>query len=175
MNTSIILIYDIKHIAVKLKIILYSFGGKNSNKIMKMLANNNLQILIGFSFLFLAVSLFSQSNQWIAPKEADSLLNPYSGNEEAVAKGKVTYMQICSVCHGNKGKGDGIAGVSLNPHPSDLTSDIAQNQTDGAIFWKITSGNPPMAAYKDVLTEEQRWQLVTFIRTLKNTKKKKKK
>jgi len=142
---------------------------------MNILVNNDLKIYIGFPFLFLVGSLFFQSNKWIAPKEADNMLNPYSGNEEAAAKGKVTYMQICSVCHGDKGKGDGIAGVSLNPLPSDLTSDIVQSQSDGAIFWKMTNGNPPMAAYKDILSDEQRWQLVTYIRTFKKTQKKKKK
>jgi len=42
-----------------------------------------------------------------------------------------------------------------------------QNQSDGAIYWKITNGNPPMASYKETLTEEQRWQLVNYIRELK--------
>lgn len=106
-------------------------------------------------------------SSWTAPASANELKNPYKGNAAETAKGKTLYLQMCSVCHGNKGKGDGPAGVNLNPRPADHTSAKVQDQSDGAIFWKITNGKPPMAAYKDVLSEEQRWDLVNFIRTLK--------
>ena len=104
---------------------------------------------------------------WKAPVSANDLTNPYKGNAAETAKGKVLYMQMCSVCHGNKGKGDGVAGVNLKPRPADHTSAQVQDQTDGALFWKMTNGNPPMASYKSILNDEQRWDLVNFIRTLK--------
>ncbi len=103
---------------------------------------------------------------WKAPASADQLRNPLKGNEKATLAGKKLYAQYCAICHGNKGKGDGAAGMALKPRPANLTSPVVQKQTDGAIYWKITYGNPPMAAYKETLTEEQRWQLVNFIRTL---------
>jgi len=74
---------------------------------------------------------------------------------------------MCVICHGAKGKGDGIAGVSLNPKPGNFTIERIQSQTDGAIFWKLTNGKAPMAAYKEILTETQRWELVNYIRTFK--------
>jgi len=104
---------------------------------------------------------------WKAPESADALKNPYKGNAAETAKGKTLYLQLCAACHGNSGKGDGAAAVALNPRPADHTSSKVQNQSDGALFWKMTNGNPPMAPYKDVLTEDQRWDLVNFIRTLK--------
>ena len=97
------------------------------------------------------------------------MVNPLKGQPDAIAAGKKLYGTYCAVCHGNKGKGDGIAAAGLNPKPADHTSAKVQNQTDGAIFWKITNGRAPiasMASYEKTLTETQRWQLVDFIRTL---------
>lgn len=104
---------------------------------------------------------------WKAPSSADALKNPYKGNTAETEKGKALYEQMCVICHGKGGKGDGPAGIALNPRPADHTSAKVQDQSDGALFWKMTNGNPPMAAYKDVLSEEQRWDLVNYIRTLK--------
>lgn len=108
---------------------------------------------------------------WAAPPDADKVLNPLMRNAYSAAEGKKTYMQICVVCHGDKGKGDGIGGLALNPRPANFSSQKVQIQTDGAIFWKITEGRPPMASYKTILSETQRWQLVNYIRTFNSLKK----
>lgn len=107
-------------------------------------------------------------NKWIAPPEADKLINPYKGNAAATAEGEILYNQMCSICHGDLGRGDGIAGLALDPVPKDYTSEKIQAQTDGAIFWKLGEGRPPMASYREALTESQRWKLVNYIRVLGN-------
>lgn len=118
------------------------------------------------------VALFSlgsagvRSNNWEAPDDADKIQNPLKESTAAAKAGRKTYQQMCAICHGNKGEGDGVAGMGLNPRPTDLTVVKVQDQSDGAIFWKMTEGRSPMASYKDILTEEQRWQLVNYIRTL---------
>ncbi len=122
--------------------------------------------------VILLLFLGPQSNEWKAPNDADKLVNPYQVNTEILGKGEKIYKQLCSVCHGNKGKGDGVAGSALNPAPSNFSKERVQSQSDGAIFWKLTNGKTPMAGYKDILTEEQRWQLVTYIRELGKVKKK---
>nr|WP_262918816.1 cytochrome c [Tunicatimonas sp. TK19036]WKN38622.1 cytochrome c [Tunicatimonas sp. TK19036] len=109
---------------------------------------------------------FSQSSDWEAPKEADDLQNPLHQNSEATVEGKELYDKMCVICHGKKGKGDGVAGMNLSPRPTNLTSSSVQQQTDGVIYWKITEGRAPMASYKNTLEEEQRWQLVNYIREL---------
>ena len=38
--------------------------------------------------------------------------------------------------------------------------------SDGALFWKITQGRPPMTSFRTLLTDDQRWQVVNYIRTL---------
>lgn len=129
---------------------------------MKMLT----KFLLVFAFIFGGMQFMNAQSNWTAPASANKLQNPYKGNKTATAEGKKLYNQLCVVCHGNKGKGDGLAGMNLKPRPANLTSSKVQSQSDGAIFWKITEGKPPMASYKQALTDQQRWQLVNYIRQL---------
>ncbi|HEY4800958.1 MAG TPA: cytochrome c [Bacteroidia bacterium] len=138
---------------------------KNSNNHPMLIAG---LLLCGAGLLLPASKISAQQTSiWVAPKEADLIKNPLEDNLTAAKEGKKLYLQNCAVCHGDKGKGDGIAAAGLTPKPANHTSDKVQNQSDGAIFWKMTTGRPPMASYKEALTETQRWQLVNYIRTLK--------
>lgn len=103
---------------------------------------------------------------WVAPASASQIKNPFAGNADATKAGKKLYTSYCAVCHGDTGKGDGVAAVALNPKPAKFASESVQSQSDGTLFWKMTEGRAPMASYKDVLKEEQRWQLVNYIREL---------
>lgn len=124
--------------------------------------------------MFLTVLLFllamptgNAQDEWKAPESADKLTNPLKNDASAVANGKRTYRMLCVICHGAKGKGDGMGGAGLTPKPTDFTSTDVQAQTDGALFWKLTEGRPPMASYKTALPEKKRWELINYIRTLK--------
>ena len=122
--------------------------------------------------VFCLIAMGTASNEafgqttWKAPASADNYKNPYAGKTAATASGKTLYDQMCAICHGDKGKGDGLAGMTLKPRPANFKKDEIQGQTDGAIYWKIAEGRAPMAAYKGALTEEQRWRLVNYIRQL---------
>ncbi len=108
----------------------------------------------------------ASSNGWKAPETAKSIKNPFKGDPKVIEAGKKLFAQQCATCHGNSGKGDGPAGKYLGKKLPDFTSETFQQQTDGEIFWKISNGNAPMPTFKEILTEEQRWQVVNFIRTL---------
>lgn len=116
--------------------------------------------------LFLGFNSHAQ-DEWVAPASADKIINPLKSNADAAANGKRSYKMLCVVCHGAKGKGDGIGGAGLKPKPTDLTSAEFQAQTDGAIFWKIEEGRSPMASYKTAIPENKRWEIINYIRTLK--------
>lgn len=127
-----------------------------------------IMLLLGTIVLFLTgAAIPGGGNDWKAPPSADKLQNPYQGDARATEAGKKIYQNFCVSCHGKAGKGNGDAGVYLDPPPADLTSAEVQEQTNGAIYWKITNGNPPMASYKEVLNKKQRWQLVNYIRKLR--------
>ena len=66
-----------------------------------------------------------QNSTWKAPKEADELKNPLAENGAEFIKGKKLYNQMCAVCHGAKGKGDGVAGAALNPKPTNFNGKCA--------------------------------------------------
>ncbi|OQP60539.1 cytochrome c class I [Niastella vici] len=139
---------------------------------------NILSVISLFLLVFLAFNaMFSrsaaQTARWIAPKDADNLKNPLVANRSVLAAGKALYTANCGPCHGDKGRGDGPAASGLNPRPADHTSGTVQNETDGSLFWKITEGRTPMPSYKKVFTDEQRWELVTYIRSLAKMAKKK--
>lgn len=118
------------------------------------------------AFLFIGSNSLAQEN-WVAPVSADEIVNPLKGDANAAASGKKTYKMLCAVCHGAKGKGDGIGSAGLQPKPTDLTSTKVQAQTDGAIFWKIEEGRSPMPSYKTTLPEKKRWEIINYIRKLK--------
>ncbi|MEI7802461.1 MAG: cytochrome c [Bacteroidota bacterium] len=107
-----------------------------------------------------------QTGTWVAPESANALKNPLSGNSSATTEGKILYAKYCVVCHGATGKGDGVAAAALAIPPANHASAKVQSQSDGAIFWKITNGRGAMASYKTTFTDQQRWQLVNYIRTL---------
>jgi len=112
-----------------------------------------------------------QTTPWLAPASASIIKNPLTGNATAATAGKILYVKYCVVCHGNTGKGDGVAASALAIPPADHSSVKVQSETDGSLFWKITTGRGAMATYKTTLTDQQRWQLVCYIRTLAVVKK----
>jgi mono/diheme cytochrome c family protein len=113
------------------------------------------------------VTTGSTQTKWVAPSSAKTIKGPLKMEANDVKAGEALFTQTCVICHGIKGEGNGMAGAALIPKPANLTLNSVQSQTDGELFWKITNGNPPMSAYKDILTETQRWQLVAYLRTFK--------
>jgi mono/diheme cytochrome c family protein len=116
-------------------------------------------------FLF-AFTPMQQSEEWIAPATANVMKNPFASNEQSIAAGKIIYTKSCYDCHGKKGKGDGPKSGDLDKNPKDFTKAIFQKQTDGSIFWKITEGRKPMPTFKKDLTDEERWKVINYVRTL---------
>lgn len=114
----------------------------------------------------ISVPLKAQNMQWEAPASSDKIKNPVSLNDKSLAKGKKIFNQYCALCHGNKGKGDGIGGIALDPKPANFTKPIFTKQTDGAIYWKINNGRAPMAAYKGLLSDQEIWEVILYIRSL---------
>lgn|SRR5579872_1297530 len=94
-----------------------------------------------------------------APASAKAEKNPYAGQADAAAAGKTVYSNACITCHGPAGQGTG------NVPP--LVTGAAQSASDGEVFWYITKGDVEngMPSWKS-LPEDQRWQVVTYIKSL---------
>lgn len=102
------------------------------------------------------------------PAEAAAVENPIPASDESIRKGAAIFIQSCAVCHGNTGKGDGLGAAGLNPKPADLHADHVQGNSDGVMFWIISHGREgtAMPPWDTLLNEEQRWDVVNFLRTL---------
>jgi mono/diheme cytochrome c family protein len=108
-----------------------------------------------------------------APDEFTSLENPIAADHEAIEAGEETYNTLCVTCHGEQGKGDGPGSAELDPKPADLSDGMMLSSlSDGYLFWRVSKGgamepfNSAMPAWEEGLTEEQRWQVISYIRTL---------
>lgn len=100
------------------------------------------------------------------PAEYAGLKNPLG--EDAAGAGAEVFRTNCEMCHGPQGHGDGPAGQSLEPRPGNL-AEVQARAGDDYLFWRIHDGKPgtSMVAWKGILSDEQIWQAVAFIRTLK--------
>ena len=109
----------------------------------------------------------SDSNTPLAtvPAEYAGKTDPYG--TDASTEGAKTFQASCEICHGPEGHGDGPAGQSLDPKPKNLAV-LQKDASDDFLFWRISEGKPgtAMIPWKGILTEEQIWQIVSFIRTL---------
>jgi mono/diheme cytochrome c family protein len=95
--------------------------------------------------------------------------NPIPASAESIARGQALYPQYCAECHGVSGRGDGPVGLGLNPPPADLTEHaVVGAHPDGQLFEWISQGipNSAMPAFEEEIPEEERWNLVNFIRQL---------
>lgn len=99
------------------------------------------------------------------PPEFAGQTNPYGA--EAAAQGAEIYQTYCASCHGETGLGDGVAGASLVPPPKNLL-ELQSMVGDDYLFWRTSEGKrgTAMVAWKGILTDEQIWQVVSFIRSL---------
>jgi mono/diheme cytochrome c family protein len=105
------------------------------------------------------------------PAEYAGKTNPLANDQAAATAGKQIFDNNCSPCHGMDAKGDGPAAASLNPKPADLAA-VESGLSDAYMFWRISEGgamppfNSQMPSWKTTLTEEQIWQVITYLRTL---------
>lgn len=118
------------------------------------------KISISFIIVFLfALPVLAQ--EWIVPENEAAQKNPSAYNLENVKKGKALYLLNCKSCHGDPGKHNGLP---LVPAPPDVTSELMQDNSEGALFYKITHGKGGMPKFEKTISEDDRWRLVNFIR-----------
>ena len=111
-------------------------------------------------------------NTWELPDDAEKTRNPTASSPESIAKGKELYLENtkgnCVFCHGETGAGNEANLPRLRRKPADISNkERMTSMTDGEVFWKITKGiEGIMPAGEKKLTEEERWHVVNYIRTL---------
>lgn len=99
------------------------------------------------------------------------------------AQGRQLYAMYCTPCHGMKGNGEGQLATLLDPKPRDHTDGKGKrpgegmnDRTDEQLFNAITKGGQGikksvnMPAWGHIISEENRWNLVAYLRTIAEPK-----
>jgi putative copper export protein/mono/diheme cytochrome c family protein len=84
----------------------------------------------------------------------------------SVFRGGGLYAGNCVPCHGTRGRGDGPAAAGLPIRPADLTEPHLFAHSPGDLYWWVSHGMDEgvMPGFADVLSSNQRWDLINFIR-----------
>jgi len=103
------------------------------------------------------------------PDPYNGMQNPLRVTNANIDAGAKLYAEHCTTCHGKTGEGDGEGGKGLNPKPANLAFIMGRwIATDDFLMWSVAEGGGKlktgMPAFKSVLTEKERWQVVQYLR-----------
>ena len=126
----------------------------------KTVAAAVLASVIIFSF---QTATQSWAHGWMAPKEAARLQNPVTPDEDSLWSGKMAYQENCAACHGDSLQGLKALETGLGMDTPNLKERL-KSHSDGDFFWKINEGRGEMPSFKDELSDEQKWQIINYIR-----------
>lgn len=117
------------------------------------------------TLLYLFPRTFSLVVVCLAMGSTGSTATATNGAEE---RGKVIFEKRCASCHGPRGRGDGPEAPFLSPRPPSLISAATSVKTDEELSAMIENGMPrtAMRGWKNELTEEQRRDVLAYIRSL---------
>jgi mono/diheme cytochrome c family protein len=110
------------------------------------------------------------SSGWQLPPEAPATKNPLTVDDKVVAAGREVFTDKCKKCHGPEGLGDGPDADPDFAEEMNLTNPKrAARNPDGVVFFKVTNGRkkPKMPSFKDELTPDQIWSVVSYVQTLR--------
>ncbi|MEO6830056.1 MAG: cytochrome c [Acidobacteriaceae bacterium] len=118
-------------------------------------------LILTVMFAISVACLAKADGSWLkkVPESARTRVNPYAGQPQAAAAGEILFENNCARCHGEHADG------KLS-RPS-LKSERVQHASDGELAWLLKNGNvfkgmPTWGA----LPEQERWQIITYIRSL---------
>ena len=111
-------------------------------------------------------AIVSGRGNWKTPPEAKVRQNPVPATDASESAGMMTFGDRCVSCHGDNGDGKGKRASKLSVAPTDFTNaETMAKLTDGDLFWRMSVGRRPMPAFKGRLSEQERWELVDYLRT----------
>jgi mono/diheme cytochrome c family protein len=122
---------------------------------------------IGTALVLVSASLVAQTKPWVVPENFKSMKNPVAQSAASTKTGMEAYNKNCSSCHGKAGLGDGVKAKALKNFPGDFSKPEFQKLTDGDIFYRTKTGKGEMPKYEGKLADNDIWNLVNYMRTLK--------
>ena len=117
-----------------------------------------------------AVPITGKEVQFASAQAAQVAPNPLPASREVLERGSEVYRINCSMCHGVTAQGEGPVGDVLVRNnylrPPNLMAHATQSKTDGDIFYIVTNGIFVMPEFKNLLSEDDRWSVVHYLRFL---------
>jgi len=119
--------------------------------------------LLIFTMLTLAVlALGVADGSWMrhVPAKDHDRKNPYEGQADAVAAGRLVFEDHCSKCHGENAEG-------TKKRPSLRSARVQQEATEGDLHWLLVNGNMArgMPSWSK-LGDPQIWQVISYLKSL---------
>ncbi len=122
-------------------------------------------------------SAHHQHGEWVdPPKKYANKISDLWANADAIERGEEIYRQNCITCHGADGQGTGPMAQMLSHPPADLNNNFhaSPGNGDAYLFWRVSEGGmvepfksqgSAMPAYKEILSEQERWEVLSYIHT----------
>lgn len=125
-----------------------------------------MKYIISTVLFFLLLPSISRSQDWVVPEERRGRLSTFPFTDETRKSGEKLYTANCLSCHGTPGKGNYL---NLVPVPGDPATEKIQKNSDGEIFHKVSAGRGQMPSFRNVLTGEEIWNIVSYLRSYNKT------
>jgi len=106
---------------------------------------------------------------YAAVSDPEPRTNPRPMNSTSVSSGKAVFFEYCAGCHGRRADGRGLQALNLDPKPQNLrNAEFVSYLTDERAFGSISGGvrGTSMPPFELILTEEKRWDVLNYIRSL---------
>lgn len=113
-------------------------------------------------FLLLPHGTWLMAEDWTVPSDQKEQVAPFLFTPGSVEKGADLFLKNCQSCHGNPTRAD---FARMDPSPGDPASGKFRELSDGEMFYKISNGRGAMPQFKLILSEEDRWSLVSYLRS----------
>ena len=107
-----------------------------------------------------------QGQEWIVPEDKKGRLSTFPFDDNTRMAGLKLYTINCMSCHGSPGKSNYL---NLVPPPGDPATDKIQKNSDGEIFYKMITGRGQMPSFRSVLTTDEIWNVISYVRSFNKT------
>jgi cytochrome c5 len=99
---------------------------------------------------------------WKVPEQVKGRVCPFKFTKDNISQGEALFQRNCKACHGDPGQHN---GAKMVPVPPDPASAEFQKQSDGEMYFRITTGKAPMPSFKATLSGDERWYVISYIRS----------
>src|SRR6185436_271943 len=100
-------------------------------------------------------------------KAGKELKSPLEAHEENIKEGDRLFHIYCQHCHGEKGDGQGTMSIKGDKFPVPSYFDDAHiNLPEGKMYFSVTYGKNLMGPHASQLDPDQRWKIVSYIKSL---------